>query len=492
VALALISAIPLLYPPIPPLVDLLGHMGRYRLELDLATSPWLSRYYGFDWAPIGNLGVDLLVVPLARLMGLEPAVKLIVLAIPVLTIAGFLFVAREVHQRVPPTALFALPFAYGLPFLYGFVNFTLAMALAFIAFGLWLRLARLDRLRLRAILSVPISIVLFFTHVYGWGVLGLLCFSAETVRQHDRGGGWLKAAGNAALHASVMALPIAFMVAWRRETFGGMTSHWFDWGMKLEWLYTVLRDRWKWFDLAALAIALIVLVEARSRKGAGFSRNLAFSALVLAAAFLVIPWHVFGSAYADMRLVPYMLATALIAIRIDASEDRRFAQWVAAAGLLFFVVRTAATTTSFAIASNDMTPKLTALDRVPMGARVVTLVGTPCGTEWPLPRLNHIGSLVIVRRQGFSNDQWLLEGGNLLQLSYAKAGAFAADPSQMVTSNACRLPDFEPIDGALRKLPRDGFDYVWLVDPPAYDPGLVAGMRPVWRNGRSILYRLHP
>jgi hypothetical protein len=62
----------------------------------------------------------------------------------------------------------------------------------------------------------------------------------------------------------------------------------------------------------------------------------------------------------------------------------------------------------------------------------------------------------------------------------------------MVTSNACRLPDFEPIDGALRKLPRDGFDYVWLVDPPAYDPGLVAGMRPVWRNGRSILYRLHP
>ena len=42
-AMILVSAIPLLYPSVPPLVDLLGHMGRYRVELDLATSPWLEQ-----------------------------------------------------------------------------------------------------------------------------------------------------------------------------------------------------------------------------------------------------------------------------------------------------------------------------------------------------------------------------------------------------------------------------------------------------------------
>ena len=31
-----------------------------------------------------------------------------------------------------------------IPFLFGFVNFALSMALAFLAFGLWLRLGRLD------------------------------------------------------------------------------------------------------------------------------------------------------------------------------------------------------------------------------------------------------------------------------------------------------------------------------------------------------------
>jgi hypothetical protein len=57
-------------------------------------------------------------------------VKLIILTIPVLTVGGLLWVAYEVHGRVPPTALFAVPFAFNFPFLFGFVNFALAMALA--------------------------------------------------------------------------------------------------------------------------------------------------------------------------------------------------------------------------------------------------------------------------------------------------------------------------------------------------------------------------
>src|SRR5438105_2817542 len=128
VALAILAAaVPLIYPAIPPLVDLLGHMGRYRVELDLGRSTYLHDYYNYHWAAIGNLGVDLLMMALGPLIGLEPAVKLVVLLIPPLTVAGFLWVAREVHGRVPPTAYFAIPFAYGHPFMFGFVNFALSM-----------------------------------------------------------------------------------------------------------------------------------------------------------------------------------------------------------------------------------------------------------------------------------------------------------------------------------------------------------------------------
>ena len=489
-AVILLSAAPLLYPKVPPLVDLLGHMGRYRVQLDIGHSLWLRDYYGFHWAAIGNLGVDLLVMPLGRLMGLEPAVKLIVLLIPPMTVVGFLWVAREVHGRIPPTAYFALPLALGHPFLFGFVNFALSMALAFLAFGLWLRLARLGKTKLRSWLFVPISIVIFFCHTYGWGVLGLLCFSAEAVRQHDRGVGWLRAGWNAAFQASVMALPVLVMLIWRTETHGGTTGDWFNWEAKWRWLEMSFRDRWKAWDIASLAICAAVLFVAVVSRRLTFSRNLIFTGLVLLAGYLILPRVIFGSAYADMRLIPYVLAVALLAIRSRGEMSRRFGTTLAVLGIAFVLLRIGSTTASLGIAANEQSQHLEALDRVPMGARVATFVGDPCGEHWSLPRDSHLGAMVIVRRQGFSNDQWVMEGLNLLDLKYPAAGHFAADPSQRVRRDGCAVGPLWSIDTALRTVPRRAFDFVWLINPPGYDAASVADLKPVWRGAGSILYQI--
>src|SRR5262249_22623053 len=154
---------------------------------------------------------------------------------------------------------------------------------------------------------------------------------------------------------------------------------------------------------------------------------LAFSAIVLAAAFAIIPRIVFGSAYADMRLVPYVIAVGLLAIRFRGQPDRKTAQVLAVLGLLFFAARTTANTISLGLARADQTAKLRAIDLMPEGARVITLTGMPCTEYWPVLRNSHLGAMVIVRREGFSNDQWLLEGVNLLDLKYRSAGYFAAD-----------------------------------------------------------------
>lgn len=487
----LLTMLPLVYPPIPPLVDLFGHMGRYRVELDLAHSPWLQQYYTYHWAAIGNLGVDLLIIPLGKLLGLELAVKLIVIVIPPLTAIGFLWVAREVHGRIPPTVYFALPFIVGFPFMFGFVNYALSVALAFLAFGLWLRLGRLEKTALRGALFVPISLVVFFCHTYGWGLLGLLCFSADAVRLHDRGRSWWRAGLEGALHASVMALPILIMLVWRSETHGGQTYGWFEWKLKWTWIQSALRDRWINFDRGSLIVAALVFVYALISRKLTLSRNLAFSAIVLAVSFAILPRIIFGSAYADMRLVPYAMAVGLIAIRFRGAPDRRTAQVLAVLGLMFFATRTAANTVSLAIAGNDQEGKLHAIDHMPVGARVITLTGMPCRSYWPLLRNSHLGAMVIVRRDGFSNDQWLLEGVNLLDLKYRAAGYFAADPSQLVRPSGCHERLHRTIDESLRALPRNDFDFLWLVDVPPYNPADVAGLQAVWRGPGSILYRLH-
>lgn len=498
-ALILLSALPLLWPDVPPLLDLPGHIGRYRVQLDLATSPALQQFYTFDWRLIGNLGVDLLVELLAPLIGLEAAVKLIVLTIPPLTTAGLLWVAYEVHGRIPPTALFALPFAYNFPLFFGFVNFALAMALALVAFALWLRLARKGQLMLRAILFVPISMALWVVHAFGWGTLGVLAFSAELVRQYDhrhRERGVLaaiKAFVLSGVLAGIQCLslipPVALMLLWRSDA-GGQTGDWFNWERKWEWVTQALRDRWEIFDLASLGLAALVIVAAPFFRKVTYSRNLLASALFLIAVFVLLPRIVFGSAYADMRLAPYLYAIALVAIRFRQDASERLMKVAAVAGLAFFLVRTAGTTVSTSLYDQRYDRELAALDHVPRGARMVSFVGRRCTERWAMTRLLHLPAMAIVRREAFSNDQWTMAGAQLLQVRYRPGWPFIRDASQVVTYLRCRNEVWRTIDVALKTFPRHGFDYVWLIDPPRYDPAMTEGLTPIWRDGTSVLYRV--
>jgi hypothetical protein len=282
------------------------------------------------------------------------------------------------------------------------------------------------------------------------------------------------------------------MVAWRGETHGGSTSDWFNWRIKWHWIYMVFRDRWKLFDIGSLIVPALVFVYALVSRKLTFSRNLVFSAIVLAVSFAVLPRIIFGSAYADMRLVPYLMAVALLAIRFRGPPNRKMAQVLAVVGLLFFATRTVANTISLGMAADDQTAKMKAIDLMPRGARVISLVGMDCKEYWPMLRNGHLGAMVVVRRDGFSNDQWLLEGVNLLDLKYRRAGYFAADPSQLVRPNRCIDPLHRMINDSLMNLPRHDFDYLWLIDVPPYNPAIVADLKPVWRGRGSILYKTHP
>jgi hypothetical protein len=490
ILLVLLSMIPLLWPTVPPLVDLPGHMGRYRVQLDYDQSAILRDYYGFKWSLIGNLGVDLFIIPLSKLFGLELATKLIAISIPAMTVAGLLWIAREVNGRVPPTALFALPLAYGHPFLFGFINFALSMALALLAFALWLRLARLGHVRLRAAFFAVIGPLLWLTHTFGWGTLCVLAFSAELIRQHDRGGSWPLALFWAGVHCLSLAPPILLMLLWRSGQVGGQTADWFNWTRKGEYLVETLRDRFKLYDQMSLVPFVLVILYGLFSRHAETSRNLRASALLLIAVFIFLPRIVFGSAYADMRLTPYMIAIAVIAVRMRPSASPRMMQVIALVGLIFFASRITSTTYSFARASREADTALAALDHVPVGGRLITFVGDSCRKVWPLSRLSHISGMAIVRRQAFSNDQWDMAGAQLLTIRKRDAIGFRGDPSQVVTAAWCRTDKWRPLGWSLMNFPRAAFDYVWLVHPPRFDPAGLRGLTLVWSGGPNALYRV--
>jgi hypothetical protein len=488
--LVALSGAPLLWPSLPPLTDALGHLARYHVELAIDTSPYLKHYFAFRWALLGNLGVDLLVIPLAPIFGLQLAVKLIAMAIPVLTAAGLVLVAREAHGgRVPPTIGFALPLAYGFPFQFGFLNYTLSMALALLAFALWLRLGRAGRYRLRSWLFLAIAPLIWVTHVYGWGVLGLLCFSAELVRDRGKGGSRWHAIWHAPLEMLPLAPPLILMALWRSGAVAGMTGDWFNFIYKLSYFIQALRDNWKTFDLASAGLLWVVILLPAMMPWLRYQRMLLIAATILMIAYVTLPRILLGSAYADMRLAPYVMMMALIAVTPVAAAGR-WATVLAVAGTLFFGARTAGTLWSFVEHDRVFDAQLKALDMVEPGARIMVLVNVNCVGQWRTTRMDHLGSQAIVRRDAFVNGQWVMPGAQLLSVIYKPAGRFATDPSQLLRPRSCRGRSEPIFEDTVQNFPRDAFDYFWLIDLPRErwpnEPDLI----PVWHGERGILYRV--
>ncbi len=481
-AAMLLGIVPLLWPQVPPLTDLPGHIGRFRVMLG-TDADVLGQWYAFAWRPVGNLGVDLLVAALAPWLGLEPAVKAIVIAIPALTMGGALWLTRELHGRISPYALFALPLAYAYPFQFGFVNYALAMALALLAWALWLRLGPS---RARFMLFAVIGLIIWTAHVVGWAMLCLFVFGGEWAARRAKGDTPVRAA----LHAGIASLPLAppalLLLAWQGGGSGGATERWFDLMAKAKGVATVLRDRWFLLDVGSAAL-LLILIHAAARGRIGRIEPRAAAAAGLAgAAFLLLPFMLMGSAYADLRLLPYAMLVALVGIAPAAEANARR---IALAGLAFFLVRIAAGTTSFALYDRDWTRELAALDHLPRGSRVLALVGDSCDQPWAHGRRTHLPAFATARRAAFANDQWRMAGAPLLAVHLPGAGYFAHDPSQISVPSPCAIdPNLMPQSRALASFPHDVFTHVWLIRPHPAAPGERAGLRPLWSRGDSVLY----
>ncbi len=485
-ALLAVAVVPLIWPPLPPLTDLPGHIGRWHIAMAGPESP-LHHYYAIHWALMGNLGIDLLAIPLAHLIGLLPAAKIVVALIVPMSMAAMLWLAHEVHGRIPPTALFALPFAYAWPFQMGFVNFALAQGLGFAALALWLRLGRSHRLALRASLFAPIGFILWVAHSAGWGLFGLMAFGAELARLREDGRSWRSAIGGAILACLPLALPIVVMLVVRSGAArANETGDWFNFPAKLLWIIASLRDRWQWFDVGSLlALLLVLYIGARERR-LGYARLLGWPALFCIAGFLLLPRLLLGGSYVDMRMMPAIWILALLAIR--PPPPGRLANILAIAGLLFFGIRTAATTLSFMLITAEQRAELAAVDHIPRGAAVLALVSRPCLTPWSDMRPEHLAAHAIIDRDAFVNEQWAIPGQHYLTIRHAGAMPFVADPSQLVYPVGCK-DQGRNLPHSIATFPRAAFSHVWIIGNRLSDPRHF-GLFPVWTNGHSAIYEV--
>jgi hypothetical protein len=467
-------------------------MGRYRIQLSAPNDPLIRDYFSFHWAFIANLGVDLLIVPLSALFGIELGVKLIVIGIVMLTASGLLWTAHEAHGRVPPPALFALPLAYSFPLIWGFLNFLLSMALALNAYALWLRLGRQGRWKLRHALFVPIGLILTTAHIFGWAVLCLLAFGAETVRARDNGENFVRSFWHGALSCLSLAPPLLLLIIWRSGDASGVNVDWFAWRAKYVYMVSILRNTEMEFDLACVYLLWGLVAFGLAGVWVRMNRTLGIAALMLILAYLLLPRILFGSAYADMRLAPYVMLIAVSAL-VLVTPSRRQSMIVALAATALFVLRIGILTQDFAQHDRANAHQLEALNLVKPGSRVFVQVSLPCLSWWETSRMDHLGAMAIVRRGAFANGQWTDPGAQLVRIKYAPAKGYAEDPTEILRPPACNDRRAKRYPQAINNLPHDAFDYVWLIDMPKAKWNSFPGLTPIWTGGESgILYRVGP
>jgi len=470
VLLCIASGLPGLLARYPQMTDYPAHLARWYIMIDDGRTPELARYYAFKWAWSGNLGVDILIRPVAALFGLETAGRLFVIAIPMLISGGLFAVEWVLRRRIGIGSLLALATVWSPALLMGFLNFELALGGALWAFALWVRMGQSrSGGRWRGPLFVPIGLLIWLSHQSGWGVLGVMIFGYEFSRQ-ERWQDWWRAA------LATWPLWLGFLptLLATQQAHGS-----FDYGrrvLRVKWLFwrEALRDRVRYIDYATTILLLVApLVAVRYRRLDG---RLGWAGLICLLLSLIVPRHLGGGDLADLRLIAVGLM--LLALAIDW-RPRWGLMWLA---LFPFALRLAITTAVWTVHSANVAVMMKALPLIPRGAKVAVAVREELGL-WAQPLYGHLGCYATVRRDALVNNHFAIAGVHMLTLT-PQAWKWV-DPSQRIYARPRQTIDLT------RYKPAREAQYLWYFGK--YAPyALPAGARIVYQTRHSLLAKLAP
>ena len=184
-ALAVALLLPLLTVEIPPLLDYPNHLARMFVLAHGAQDPFFSRVYEQRWGIIPNIAIDAVVPPLLSFIPLYTAGKLVLALTLLLPVAGTVAYSRATLRVGSLWPLASGLVAYNSLFLLGFMNFLISVGLAMLAAALWLRLRRGHPV-LAVVVLAPVAVFLFFMHIFGLALFGLLSGAEELVQLLDR------------------------------------------------------------------------------------------------------------------------------------------------------------------------------------------------------------------------------------------------------------------------------------------------------------------
>jgi hypothetical protein len=393
---AVLAGVPFLVTPWVPLFDHLNHLGRYAMLARYQNSPLFREFYANNLVFTPNLGFDLLATNLGKLLPPERAVQLILFVTIVTTVLGFGTLSVDRNRQLTPLALLPSLFVVNFYVSFGFLNFTLAMAVVPWALLAFRKLLRDEKPLPRFALFATLCLLTLICHAMAALVIlpAMLLFTAVTERDEAKFGSTKAVA--IALAPYLVILPLAL-----RSAMGGEGS-----GLRfaspveiVRYVFTAFQTGWQLADLVFIGGALLLLAALWFTKTIRFDKT----SIALVGGFCLL-FVIFPTALkTTANLSPRFLPIAALLVGSLIWKPVKQTGWVTPAILTLLVGRTTALSIHYYRSGKVTEQVQMELEKLPESAVVYTIIG---GSRSPFtfstfnpPRLFLAQSILAKRSQ---------------------------------------------------------------------------------------------
>jgi hypothetical protein len=374
VASGVVLLIPLFLVDVPPLLDYPNHLARMYVLAFGAHDPILSQMYAQHWAIIPNLAIDLVMPAMLKVLPIYVAGRVVLGATLLLPLIGVIVYHRVAFGGRSYWPLAAALTAYNALFLFGFMNFLLALGMALLVAAAWLRWREPHPVAVTLFCALA-TVAIFFMHLFGLLFLAVLLGCTELAAfwqlRRTNGAGWADLLRRAVMGAIVFTPPVVLCLL-------APIDH-LDNGVRYRPLWHKLYCLMEPFlaydgrvDALTGGVFLAGLYVAWRHRRLRIAPGIPLALALLFVAYLVCPFVMKQTGFIDARF-PIMLGLLLFAgLRPTAlSPQARLA--IAAVLALAFIGRTASLAEVWFDHNRDLADFRQVVETVEPGSRVLVV-----------------------------------------------------------------------------------------------------------------------
>jgi hypothetical protein len=394
VLLMLLVTTPIFSTVLPPLFDYPNHLARMHLLAEGGNA-----FYTVQWAPLPNLAQDLIVPPLARIMPLEIASKVFLVATFGLIAGGAVSLNRVATGAWRMWPLLAFLLLYNRTFLWGFLNYLFGLGVALAGTALWFALEH-KQVWLRALASTFVALACYLSHIAAFGFYAMVIAGVELspalteLRSHY----WHALGRRITIVGAQFVLPAVLFFAYWRQPAGSPIGY-AAWWRKADLLFSAFDNYNRAFDVGCFVLFLVLLGWLAWTQRLRLVPRLGWAVCIVFVIYLLLPSRIHGGSGLDHRL-PVAIWLLLVGGTAPCCRGQRTALAIGIMAATLLVIRLAIIEHVWLRADRIYSADLIGIDALPEGARFAVALPKGATHLVPVPEV-HLPALAVARRDVF-------------------------------------------------------------------------------------------